>query len=232
MNKFISFTFCGLVLLFCLSALALPNFKLSHYAKHKVEISKFGLNRITMMPYAISQIVGNGSNYEIKIDDDGRSFYIKPLCEVGKTIELSIKMSNNNVFDVELKVVEGKGRAIYLENDKTLEETVGFLHDESKLMINAMKKGEVGKYYVKDVEKYFPNDFGLEIRQVKSYKDVNIHGAILLVRNQSSDSILLKEKYFAELFANSVAVSFNFINPTLPPLSEVFIKVFVVTSVN
>lgn len=232
MNKFVLFILCGIFLFFCLRAVALPNFKLRHYSKHKVEVSKFGLNRINMMPYAISQIVGNGAKYEVKIDNDSKSFYIKPLCEIGETIELSIKTLNNNFFDIELKVVEGNGRTIYLCNSEIEEERDKIIGEEAKLMVNAMKKGEVGKYYVKDVEKYFPNELNLEIRQVKSYKYDNIHGAILLVRNQSSDTISLKERYFAELFENSVAVSFDFMNPTLPPLSGVVIRVFVVTSVH
>jgi hypothetical protein len=62
------------------------NFKLNSEDRIKTQISKSGLNRITMLPYRITQVTGDESKYKLKFDEDGGNIYIMPIGQTGGTI--------------------------------------------------------------------------------------------------------------------------------------------------
>ena len=93
------------------------NFKLNLQNRIKTQISKSGLNRITMLPHRITQVTGDESKYKLKFDEDGSNIYIMPTGKIGETIELSIKSSTNLVQDMLLEVAGIAGRSISLQHD-------------------------------------------------------------------------------------------------------------------
>lgn len=188
----------------------------SELRRERYVIGKSGLNRISMLPHKIIQVVGDNSQYHLKSDRDGSSIYIMPLAEVGQKIELSIRADIGQVRDLELEVASGRGRTIKLQTVKRLDllaETKG----EIKKMLTAMRLREKGKYQVNRLNRNIANDYGLKIKQVASYRYQDLTGAVLEIsrmpgkatRQQLLTAAELLAMPFAELFSGVVAVSID-----------------------
>lgn len=188
-NSFIGFlcVFLGVWFVWVLGASAV-DYQLNESGKIRVNISPTGLNRISMNPYEIKQVTGDESKYRLKHDPDGKNIYLMPTTS-DEIIEVSIKSSIGNVQDLELVVTKNiKGQTInitnhYYDQDRSKESEL-----ELKSMLYHMSQGAYGKYYVREVEKVIPNDFGLHIKQTKFYKFNNFEGAELVVSNKSQSS--------------------------------------------
>jgi hypothetical protein len=192
--------------------------------KQLVEISKSGLNRITMLPHHIIKILGDESKYKVEIDEKGSDIYIMPLCGIGEKIEISLKTSSNFSLDLELLVVEGRGKTIHLKRNLLIKSSKNILEIEE--ILKSMQLEQTGKYCVSDVNYLILERAGIIVKQHKTYKYQNIIGRILIIRNETTENILLSERQFFDLFANVKAVS---IEGPLILLPNNILRVFVVS---
>jgi len=185
------------------------NFKLNSQSRIKTQISKSGLNRITMLPHRIIQVTGDESKYKLKFDEDGSNIYIMPTGKIGETIELSIKSTTNLVQDMLLEVAGINGRSIYLQQDNGTEESGKLINTEIKSMLRSMRSGEKGKYYVQASNRAISNKLGLDIRQVQTYRWGNMIGAVIEIKNKSIIPVKISEQDIATLYQKVRAVSID-----------------------
>ena len=208
------------------SALA-ANFKLNSASRIKAQISKSGLNRISMLPHRITQVTGDESKYKLKYDEDGSNIYIMPVGKIGETIELSIKSTGNLVQDMSLEVANIAGRTIILEQDQSAEYVTEIIMNEAKLMLKSMMDGRKGKYYILDNEQIIPNKLGLNIKQVKIYRWSNISGAIIEIENNSKSPITISEDKIAYLYRSVLMTAIEGMDSTISSKSKV--RAYIVT---
>ena len=212
--------------LFCEAAVA-ANFKLNSQSRIKTQISKSGLNRITMLPHRITQVTGDESKYKLKFDEDGSNIYIMPTGKIGETIELSIKSTTNLVQDMLLEVAGIAGRSIYLQHSNATDKTGKLINAEIKSMLRSMKSGEKGKYYVQASNRAISNKLGLDIRQVQTYRWGNMIGAVIDIENKSKLPVNISEQDIAALYQKVRAVSIDGIYPSIAAKSKV--RAYVIT---
>lgn len=195
--------------------------------KQLVEISKSGLNRITMLPHHIIKILGDESKYKVEIDEKGSDIYIMPLCKVGEKIEISLKTSSNLSLDLELLVVEGHGKTIHFKRNAAIKHSKNT--QEIEAILKAMQLEQFDKYYVSDVNHLISAKSGMNIQQLKIYKYQNIIGRILVISNETAENILLPWQQFFDLFANVKAISIE--GPLILPPNNI-LRVLVVSMSN
>lgn len=196
------------------------NFKLNSQSRIKTQISKSGLNRITMLPHRITQVTGDESKYKLKFDEDGSNIYIMPTGKIGETIELSIKSTTNLVQDMLLEVAGIAGRSIYLEQDNSTDKTGKLINSEIKSMLRSMMSREKGKYYMQASNRAIANKLDLEIRQVQTYRWGNMIGAVIDIENKSNLPINISEQDIASLYQKVKAVSIDGIYPSIAAKSK------------
>ena len=203
------------------------NFKLNSQNRIKTQISKSGLNRITMLPHRIIQVTGDESKYKLKFDEDGSNIYIMPTGKVGETIELSIKSSANLVQDMLLEVAGIAGRSISLQHDNSTDEGGKLINFEIKSMLRSMMSREKGKYYMQASNRAIANKLGLEIRQVQTYRLGNMTGAVINIENKSKLPVNISEQDIASLYQKVRAVSIGGIYPFIAAKSKM--RAYVIT---
>lgn len=203
------------------------NFKLNSQNRIKTQISKSGLNRITMLPHRITQVTGDESKYKLKFDEDGSNIYIMPTGKIGETIELSIKSTTNLVQDMLLEVAGIAGRSIYLEHDNSTDEGGKLINFEIKSMLRSMMSREKGKYYMQASNRAIANKLNLDIRQVQTYRWSNMIGAVIDIENKSNLPINISEQDIASLYQKVKAVSIDGIYPSIASKSK--IRAYVIT---
>jgi hypothetical protein len=203
------------------------NFKLNSQNRIKTQISKSGLNRITMLPHRITQVTGDESKYKLKFDEDGSNIYIMPTGKVGETIELSIKSSTNLVQDMLLEVVDIAGRSIYLQQDNSADEGGKLINSEIKYMLRSMMSGERGKYYIQVSNRKIANKLNLDIRQVQTYRWGNMIGVVIDIENKSNLPVNISEQDIASFYQKVRAVSIDGINSFIAAKSK--IRAYVIT---
>ena len=203
------------------------NFKLNSQSRIKTQISKSGLNRITMLPHRITQVTGDESKYKLKFDEDGSNIYIMPTGKIGETIELSIKSSTNLVQDMLLEVADIAGRSIYLQQDNSTEKSGKLINAEIKSMLRSMRSGEKGKYYVQASNRIIASKLGLDIRQVQTYRWAGLVGAVIEIENKSKVKVNISEQDIAALYQQVRAVSIDGIFSSIAGKSK--IRAYVIT---
>ena len=203
------------------------NFKLNSEDRIKTQISKSGLNRITMLPYRITQVTGDESKYKLKFDEDGGNIYIMPIGQIGGTIELSIKSTTNLVQDMLLEIANIPGRSIYLQHGKNPDQTGKLVDIEIKLMLKSMISGDKGKYYVLDGNRSVANKLALDIKQVKTYRWGSIVGAVIDIENKSKSPVNISEHDIASLYQKVRAASIDGIYSAVAAKSK--IRAYVIT---
>lgn len=217
-----------LLILFSDSSFA-NNFELEPKTRQTLNISKSGINRITMLPHRILQVTGDEGKYKLNMDEDGSNIYIMPIAKIGEKIELSIKTSTNHTEDLGLFISDEPGKTLHLKHKSSLKNQILSQLSEVKKMLRSMKEGEVDKYYVKDTNRVVKLRRGIRVNQIKSYRYGDLVGAVLEVKNQTGRDIKLYEGDFINLFKNSKAVTFEHAYSLLPPQSDM--KVFIVTEI-
>jgi hypothetical protein len=170
--------------------------------KQHVKISKSGLNRISNAPYKIMQVTGDENAYRIKSDEDGANIYIQPLKNLGEKIEISIKNSIGTNYDLELEVSNIKGQVINLRTEAEDEAGEKLLKIDISQMLNAMKLGKVGKFYVKDTKTMLGELGNLTVLQTKLYRWKDILGGVFTVSNPTKKIEILNLELFAQRFCN------------------------------
>lgn len=203
------------------------NFKLNSQSRIKTQISKSGLNRITMLPHRITQVTGDESKYKLKFDEDGSNIYIMPTGKIGETIELSIKSSTNLVQDMLLELADITGRSIYLQQNNSTDEGGKLINSEIKAMLRSMMSGKKGKYYVQASNRVIANKLDLDIRQVQTYRWGNMVGAVIKIENKSKLPVNISEQDIAALYQKVKAVSIDGIYPSIAAKSK--IRAYVIT---
>ena len=205
------------------------NFKLNSENRIKTQISKSGLNRITMLPHRITQVTGDEGKYKLKFkfDEDGSNIYIMPTGKIGETIELSIKSTTNLVQDMLLEVAGIAGRSIYLQHDNATDKTGKLINAEIKSMLRSMRSGEKGKYYVQASNRAISNKLGLDIRQVQTYRWGNMIGAVIDIENKSKLPVNISEQDISSLYQKVRAVSIDGIFSSISAKSK--IRAYVIT---
>lgn len=194
----------------------------------ELKISKSGINRISMFPYAISQVTGDESLYRLRSDNDGQNIYIMPLGKIGSKIELSLKSNIGIVQDLSLEVAAINGTSTVI-NMSGVNKAETILADdiEAKLMMKSMMQGIKGKYYVKPAKRKIKNDLGLRIKQTRTYRFKQLTGVTLEIFNASKVTKQLGMNVLSELFKNTLAVSIENNESSLE--SKGMLRAFVIT---
>lgn len=203
------------------------NFKLNSQSRIKTQISKSGLNRITMLPHRITQVTGDESKYKLKFDEDGSNIYIMPTGKIGETIELSIKSSANLVQDMLLEVAGIAGRSISLQHDNSTDGGGKLINFEIKSMLRSMMSRERGKYYIQVSNRKIANKLNLDIRQVQTYRWGNMIGAVIDIENKSNLPVNISEQEIASFYQKVRAVSIDSIYSSIAVKSK--IRAYVIT---
>ena len=169
--------------------------------KIKAEISN-AKNRISMN-VAITQIVGDESQYNIILDKKNKNIFLTPKVEIGESLELSIIDLSGHVVDLELTVKAIESQIIKINPRNIVAQNTD---TEPLQMMRAMLSNKGDKYFVTEMQRKLGTINGLDILQIKSYKYGQWVGAELLVTNSLKKPVILTESDFSSLFA-SVAIN-------------------------
>ncbi len=178
------------------------------------------LNRIHIDFATIMEVVGDESRYSIHWSGDYRNLFIFPKVEVGETIEVSFIMSGGVAQDVIFTVGDCDSKSIILRNkDKAStkyknlnsQKTLSILDHELKYEINKMLRamfiGDKDKYYVIDTKRIIAKNNKLLIKQEKAYRYKSLTGAVLSVKNKSTNIIRIEQSDIQHIFHNPIAVN-------------------------
>ena len=207
-----------------------PFYKARMVSRVSATITKSGLNRISLMPEIIEQIISDETQCKIILDEAGISVYITPLVDVGQTINLSIRTTVGNVQDIKLLVQEGKtGKTILLNSEEYRRKAA---YDSARACIENLLNDiiygiNIDKYYVKQYDYNINNIYGLNILHKRSYFYNKYQGVELEIKACGRNSIEISEEMFMKLFKNVHAVVLGKNISLLQP-GEV-IKVLIVT---
>lgn len=183
------------------------NFTINTAARISTQISKAGLNRITMLPHRIVQITGDESKYKLKYDEDGGNIYIMPLCNIDEEIEISIKGSGDLIQDMLLQVKDIQGQSINLYQDHERQYSSSFSMDEAKLMLKNMRDQEIGKYYVLDENRSIKNKTKFGLKQIKTYRWGGITGVVLELINETRCPVKIDKYALSNLYQNTKIIA-------------------------
>lgn len=224
--------FCAVVIV-----LALPNLALARkfedlkptqikYEKQiNLKISSDAVNRINFDNYRVVKIVGNISNFNNILSDNGSDLFITSKVPAGETIDFSALLATGDIIDFSLKVEESKIPSII--KLKFSEEFASNNMAPANQMIKAMINGSASKFYVQKTKKKINinissninSKIGSKSKQGRkniqtirataedSYRFANLNGTILILRNTNrSESLKITADDIAANFRDVVAI--------------------------
>ena len=177
-----------------------------------LEISSQGINHISFWPFRVEKIIGDTSTFTANTGENstGSELFITSKSETGSKIKMSIVLTNGRIVDLALNVVESV-------DPKIVELDFGgsaSTNQETKLqalnMIDAMKRGVTGKYYVRHLKDPINLATAKDyiIKQISNYRYGALEGAALVIQNTSKRSISIKPSdlvaYFNDINAYAI----------------------------
>lgn len=184
---------------YCIKYAANPDSKIH------APIGQNGINRISIFPFSITQVIGEENSYKLRNDTDGRNIYIIPLGRVGSKLELSLKTNSGFVQDLQLEVANISGINISIDACSL----PSFIPDneEVKAIMQAMVLNQQGKYYVRPGNRVVANNLGLKIKQIQTYYFGPYIGAVLELCNSTRTTKRLHLNDISALYDNVHAIS-------------------------
>lgn len=222
-NKLYSLFFLSLwsilvLIVFPWQSYAASHFNYSGDETIEASIAAGELNRIGVVGGEIVEVIGDENKYAIYWSSDWRNLFIKPKVEVGETISLSLIMPGGHAQDVRFTVLDMASQTILLNlHNKVIKSSLTTnkmlvyfdqkLKSEMVLMMRAMIEGVQGKYYVVEAERTLRKTKQQLLKQIRWYRYGDLSGAVLLVKNLSSKTLILLESDFSNIFTNTIAIN-------------------------
>lgn len=199
-------------------AYAATQFNYSGNTKIEASIATNELNRIGVVGGEIIEVIGDENKYTLYWSGDWRNLFIKPKVEIGETISLSLIMPGGQVQDIRFTALDMASQTILLNlQNRTIVPSLAnsdvLPHFDPQLksavagMMRAMIEGEKGKYYVMDVKRLLRKTKRQLITQTTGYRYGDLRGAILSVKNLTSEPLTLHEEEFNDLLKNTIAIT-------------------------
>jgi len=169
-----------------------------------VDISAVGINRISLGSKIATAIWGDSAEYSAALSSNSRELFLTSKLEVGKTINIALQLANGRMVDLALNVVDSKMPKII---ELGLGGKISSSQDlEIKQLLDNMRSGIKGKYYVFDSKIKIASFKQLEFKQGKQYRFGNLVGVVLEIKNLSKKSKAINAALISKAFKDVVAV--------------------------
>lgn len=176
-----------------------------------VRLSSNAINHINFKNNRVVKIIGDPSKFSGIISGDGSHLFLTSKVAAGSEFDISVVDVHAEVFDLHVIVQEtDKQTILSLSKKDSMKADSNLRIEAAKEMINAMRMGLKGKYYVAITDRNisFGLEPDLEIKQYANYRYGKIWGACFDVRNKSSENtIILDADKITSLFKNVIATS-------------------------
>jgi len=160
-----------------------------------LEISSSGINHISFWPFRVEKIIGDTSTFTANTGENstGSELFITSKSATGSKINMSIVLTNGRIVDLALKVVESVEPKIVELDFGVSADTMYEIKRQALNMIDAMKRGVNGKYYVMHIKKpiTLTETKDYKIKQISNYKYGKLIGAVLVIQNISKSAITI-----------------------------------------
>ncbi|MGC0372186.1 MAG: hypothetical protein DGJ47_000893 [Rickettsiaceae bacterium] len=190
------------------------------YDRHiYISLSDIGINHLHFEDERVEKIIGDSLTYSAIVSRSGSDLFLTSKLEAGKKINLFVELSSGFVVDVIAHIVKSKHpRIIYLKHNSDSIKKIKERKLEAKLMIQAMRHNNKGKYYKKNLNRNLNLPFkdSLKIKQYLSYRFASYRGAGFNVHNTSkTNSITILPQEVANHF--ELVISTKVENTLLKP---------------
>ena len=169
-----------------------------------LEISSSGINHISFWPFRVEKIIGDTSSFTANTGENGSGseLFITSKVPSGSKINLSVMLTSGMIVDLALNVVESVDPKIVDLDFGMSTDTMHEIKLQALDMVDAMKRGVTGKYYVRHLKKPITlataKDY--KIKQISNYRYGALEGAVLVIQNTSKRSITIKPSDIASYF--------------------------------
>lgn len=176
--------------------------EIKHLKQVHLDVASEGVNRINFDNFVVTKLIGNIAGATYVLSDQGSDLFIAPKLSVGKKIAFSALLVTGDIIDFSLNVV--KSETPYLVKLKFPSDISGAKKSEAALMIEAMRCGKTGKYYVQKSLKKVNIPWNRDIKGAaqNSYRFKNLQGTVLTLENTNRSRSL-------EITANILSQSFD-----------------------
>lgn len=177
-----------------------------------IELSSKGINRISFYPYRIEKLVCDLSKFSIKSHYNSSDVFITSKVKAGSRINASAILSTGEPLDLSIRIVDSKiPKYIEIDFSDSLDLDIAENKKEEKLLIDAMRRGDVGKYYVRDYKN--PNllfeDKKIKTKISSEYSYSNLTGLIVEIKNKTSKKAQIDQSKITNLFEDLKASAFE-----------------------
>ena len=177
-----------------------------------LEISSSGINHISFWPFRVEKIIGDTSTFTANTGENstGSELFITSKSATGSKINMSIVLTNGRIVDLALNVALSVDPKIVELDFGGSADTMHEIKLQALNMIDAMKSGKTGKYYVMHLKKpmTLTETKDYKIKQISNYKFGALEGAVLVIQNISKSEITIKPSdlvtYFNDLDAYAI----------------------------
>ena len=176
--------------------------EIKHLKQVHLDVASEGVNRINFDNFVVTKLIGNIAGATYVLSDQGSDLFIAPKVSVSKKIAFSALLVTGDIIDFSLNVV--KSETPYLVKLKFPSDISGSKKSEAALMIEAMRCGKRGKYYVQKSFKKVNISWNADIKGAaqNSYRFKNLQGTVLTLENTNRSRSL-------EITANILSQSFD-----------------------
>ena len=186
--------------------------KIKYQKSLPLAISSSGINHISFWPFRLEKIIGDTSTFTANTGENstGSELFITSKAPSGSKINMSIVLTNGRIVDLALNVVESVDPKIVDLDFGGSADSIYEIKLQASNMINAMKEGKTGKYYVMHLKNPITLAAGKDykIKQISNYRYGKLLGAVLVIQNISKRSITIKPSdlvaYFNDVDAYAI----------------------------
>ncbi len=181
-----------------------------------LKIANKAVNRINFDNQRAIKIIGQTGGFSSILSDNGSDLFITPKCDVGKNIDFAVLLAGGGIIDLSLKVIASNIpyiATLKFSTNESIQET-----SEVVSMMEAMKRNEVGKYYVEQNTNPVNIIYKPYIKAYiyESYRFGDLTGKAFILQNKNSkQKITISEVELASLFSNVKAIYLE--KPSLDP---------------
>lgn len=185
---------------------AKKHIKINYQKSLPLTISSSGINHISFWPFRIEKIIGDTSTFTANTGENstGSELFITSKAPGGSKINMSVMLSNGRILDLALNVLESVDPKIVELDFGGSADTMHEIQLQALNMIDAMKRGVSGKYYVRHLKD--PINLAItknyKIKQISNYRYGALEGATLVIQNTSKHSISIKASDLASYFSD------------------------------
>ena len=178
--------------------------KIKYQKSLPLEISSYGINHISFWPFRVEKIIGDTSTFTANTGENstGSELFITSKVPSDSKINLSVMLTSGMIVDLALNVAPSVDPKIIELDFGIGADSIYEMKLQASDMVDAMKSGRAGKYYVRHLKKPITlvatKDY--KINQISNYRYGTLEGAALVIQNTSKRSISIKPSDIASYF--------------------------------